>query len=92
VPLAGGEVVRRRVGSQAASAQWSAGGGVGGPGGYGGRVRPRTGEKKLYFGRNALQIAIFPIYFQKHMTGGSNVRGKSDPNWVRKVFNCLRSL
>jgi hypothetical protein len=29
---------------------------------------------------------------KKHMTGGSSVRGKAGPNWVRKVFNCLRSL
>jgi hypothetical protein len=27
-----------------------------------------------------------------NMTGGSSVRGKADPIWVRKVFNCLRSL
>jgi hypothetical protein len=29
---------------------------------------------------------------KKHMTGESSVRGKVGPNWVRKVFNCLRSL
>jgi hypothetical protein len=41
----------------------------------------------LYF------IALTPCHFQKkHMTGGSSVRGKTGPNWVRKVFNCLRSL
>jgi hypothetical protein len=26
------------------------------------------------------------------MTGGSGVRGKVDPIWVRKVFNCLHFL
>jgi hypothetical protein len=26
------------------------------------------------------------------MTGGFGVRGKAGPIWVRKVFNCLRSL
>jgi hypothetical protein len=27
-----------------------------------------------------------------NLTGGSDVRGKAGPNWVRKIFNCLRSL
>jgi hypothetical protein len=36
--------------------------------------------------------SFHPIHFQKHMTGGSGVRGKADPIWVRKVFSCLRSL
>jgi hypothetical protein len=26
------------------------------------------------------------------MTGGSGVRGKAGPIWVRKIFNCLRYL
>jgi hypothetical protein len=47
------------------------------------------GEKNIYvFGRNALQIAIFWYFIvlppypppKKHMTGGSSVRGKADPN------------
>jgi hypothetical protein len=35
------------------------------------------------------------VFFSKkrsHLTGGSGTRGKADPNWVRKVFNFLRSL
>jgi hypothetical protein len=53
-------------------------------------------ENKLLFGRNTPQIAIFmvvpPFLSSYNQTGGSDVRGKAVPNWVRKVFNCLRSL
>jgi hypothetical protein len=58
-----------------------------------------VGEKKFVFGRNTLQIVIFlvlqsfhSIHFEKQMTGGSDVRGKVGPIWVRKVFNCFHSL
>jgi hypothetical protein len=47
------------------------------------------GEKKIDFGRNALQIVIFivvpPFRSSCNLTSGSGVRGKTDPNWVRKV-------
>jgi hypothetical protein len=53
-------------------------------------------ENKLLFGRNTPQIAIFmavpPFLSSYNQTGGSDVRGKAVPNWVRKIFNCLRSL
>jgi hypothetical protein len=59
-----------------------------------------VGEKKISFLADILSKLLFfgtsysfhPIHFQKHMTGGSGVRGKTGPIWVRKVFNCLRSL
>jgi hypothetical protein len=64
--------------------------------GYGWAGMPSAGEKKLR-GRNALQIAIswyflvLPPYplSKTHMTGGTSVRGKTDPNWVRKVSELL---
>jgi hypothetical protein len=56
-----------------------------------------SGEKiNSFFCKNALQIAIFmvvpPLWSSCNLAGGSGVRGKTDPNWVRKVFNCFRSL
>jgi hypothetical protein len=56
-----------------------------------------VGEKRIsFFGRNALQIVIVMVvphfWSSGNMTGGSSVRGKAGPNWVRKVFNYLRSL
>jgi hypothetical protein len=27
----------------------------------------------------------------RSLTSGSGMRGKADPNWVSKIFNCLRS-
>jgi hypothetical protein len=55
------------------------------------------GDKNImFFGRNVPQIAVFiivpPFLSSRNLTGGSGVRGKAGPNWVRKVFNCLRSL
>jgi hypothetical protein len=32
------------------------------------------------------------FFSSSNLTGGSNIRGKADPNRVRKVFNCLRSI
>jgi hypothetical protein len=37
-------------------------------------------------------MVVPPFWSLCNLTGGSSVRGKADPNWVRKVFNCLRSL
>jgi hypothetical protein len=75
------------------------GGNLGGSSGYTTWVRTWWVRKTIYFGRNALQIAIFryfvvlhPIHFQKHMTSGSGVRGKAGQIWVGKVFNCFLSL
>jgi hypothetical protein len=52
-----------------------------------------VGEKNItFFCRNAYFIVLLPYPLQKHMTGGSDMRGKVGPIWVRKVFNCLRSL
>jgi hypothetical protein len=55
------------------------------------------GEKKHYdFGRSTPQIAIFivalPFWSSYNLTGGSDVKGKADPNWMIKVFNYFRSL
>jgi hypothetical protein len=48
-----------------------------------------VGEKNSFFGRNALQIAIFmaipPFCHHATLQGRSGVRGKAGPNWVRKV-------
>jgi hypothetical protein len=61
-----------------------------------GRVDMGWVRKKSLFGRNAPQIAssmvVPPFWSSCNLTGGFGVRGKADPNWVRKVFNCLRSL
>jgi hypothetical protein len=49
----------------------------------------------LIFGTNAPRFVILWVFYLIHslnyLTGGS-VRGKAGPNWVRKIFNCLRSL
>jgi hypothetical protein len=42
-------------------------------------------SKLRFYGRSTFLSSCNP-------TGGSGVRGKVDPNWVRKVFNCLRFL
>jgi hypothetical protein len=56
----------------------------------------RPVKKQFDFRRNALQIAISivvpPFRSSHNLTGGSSVRGKAGPNWVKKVFNCFRSL
>jgi hypothetical protein len=60
--------------------------------------RTIIGSKIINFSffRNVSQIAIFmvvPTFWSiNYMTGESGVRGKTDPNWLRKVFNRLRSL
>jgi hypothetical protein len=56
-----------------------------------------VGDKNItFFGRNAPQIAISivvpPFWSSCNLTGESDVRGKAGSNWVRKIFNCLRSL
>jgi hypothetical protein len=44
----------------------------------------------------ALQIAIFmvvlPFWSSCNLTDGSDLRGKAEPNWVRKILNCFRFL
>jgi hypothetical protein len=58
--------------------------------------RHRVGEKKIKILAEMLPKLQFysrsTFLSSRTVTGGSNVRGKADPNWVRKVFNCLRSL
>jgi hypothetical protein len=78
---------------------WIQVGGRVGPTGIGGRVCAGGVKIIFVFGRNALQIAIFwyfivlpPYPFQKHMTGGSDVRDKAGRIWVSKIFNCIRFL
>jgi hypothetical protein len=39
-----------------------------------------------------LRQHFHPIHYPNILTGGSDVRGKVDPNWVRKVLQIIRSL
>jgi hypothetical protein len=54
------------------------------------------GDKNVTFLAETLlnyDFMVVPHFWSLcNLTGGSSVRGKADPNWVRKVFNCLRSL
>jgi hypothetical protein len=61
--------------------------------GYTGRVCVGWVRKKSLFDKNARQIAIFmavsSFLSSCNLTGGTGVRGKVDPNWMGKVFNCF---
>jgi hypothetical protein len=50
------------------------------------------GEKNNSFLAETLPKLSLPIHSPKYMTGGSAVRDMMDPNWVRKVFQIIRSL
>jgi hypothetical protein len=71
-----------------------------GPAGIGGWVRRGWVTKELRFWQKCSLNCDFLVLHspltlstpKKHMTGGSCVRGKVGPIWVRKVLNCLRSL
>jgi hypothetical protein len=54
-------------------------------------------EKNItFFGINTPRIAIFmvglPFWSSCNLTGGFGVRGKANPNLVRKFFDCFCSL
>jgi hypothetical protein len=56
-----------------------------------------VGDKKIMFlaetlPKIAISMVVPPFRSSCNLTGGSDVRGKAGPNWVRKVFNCLRFL
>jgi hypothetical protein len=65
-------------------------------GGYGGRVGVGWVRKISRFWQKRSPNCDFyscsTFWSSRNLTGGSGVRGKAGPNWVRKVFNCLRSL
>jgi hypothetical protein len=58
--------------------------------------RREVGAKDIMFLVETLPKLRFrdvpPFWSTHNLAGGSGVRGKADPIWVRKVFNCLRSL
>jgi hypothetical protein len=68
----------------------------GGPGGYGGWVDTGWVIKKLFFWQKRSPNCNFyncsTFLSSRNPTGGSDVRGTVGPIWVKKVFNCLRSL
>jgi hypothetical protein len=62
----------------------------GGPRGYGGWVDVWWVRKTLRFFFRFLWS--FHLLSSRNLTGGSDVRSKASPSWVRKVFNYFRFL
>jgi hypothetical protein len=70
---------------------------IGGTGEYIRAGKTNTGDKNnLFFlqkcSPNCVFMVVPPFWSSCNLTSGSGVRGKAGLNWVRKVFNCLRSL
>jgi hypothetical protein len=82
-----------------AAASWQGLGHKGGPGGYIGWLSVGWVRKIIRFWQkhspncNFWYFIVFPPYpLPKTNDRWVRREGKTDPIWVRKVFNCLRSL